>query len=132
MFVRRQLLRMDLLANMRRRRFMQVGSLASLGALMPDHWVLAASPAAAVTPRLAEFGYSDVSLADGLQEQQQRDTHALLVTLGDDSLLKPLREMAGLAAPGTGAKSVGYGFHIYRGLFSIRQWTAGRVHGHFS
>jgi DUF1680 family protein len=49
---------------------------------------------------LAEFGYGDVQLASDLHETQLRETHALLMGLSDDSLLKPFRQMSGMAAPG--------------------------------
>ena len=87
-----------------RRRFMQLGSMATLGAMLPEARVsatVAPRPgAAAIVPDLSEFAYGDVSLADGPQEQQRRATHAVLMGLDEDSLLKPLRQMSGLAAPG--------------------------------
>ncbi len=49
---------------------------------------------------LAEFGYGDVDLASDLHETQLRETHAVLMGLSDDSLLKPFRQMSGMAAPG--------------------------------
>lgn len=49
---------------------------------------------------LAEFGYADISLHSELHEKQLRDTNAVLLSLSDDSLLKPFRQMAGLDAPG--------------------------------
>ena len=39
---------------------------------------------------LAEFGYADVSLASDPHEAQLRETHAVLMALSEDSLLKPL------------------------------------------
>jgi hypothetical protein len=50
---------------------------------------------------LAEFGYGDVTLHSALHEQQLQQTHALLMELNEDSLLKPFREMVGQPAPGT-------------------------------
>ncbi|MGH8252402.1 MAG: beta-L-arabinofuranosidase domain-containing protein, partial [Steroidobacteraceae bacterium] len=94
----------------RRRRFVQLGSLATLGALLPAARATAtvgvtgsARPGApAVVPALSEFNYGDVSLADdGLQEQQRRATHAVLMALDEDSVLKPLRQMSGMRAPGS-------------------------------
>jgi DUF1680 family protein len=49
---------------------------------------------------LAEFGYGDVSLHSALHDQQLQQTHALLMELNEDSLLKPFREMVGQPAPG--------------------------------
>ena len=47
-----------------------------------------------------EFGYGDVLLSSDPHETQLRETQAVLMSLGDDSLLKPFRQMSGLPAPG--------------------------------
>lgn len=49
---------------------------------------------------LKEFGYGDVTLHSELHDRQLRETHAVLMELSEDSLLKPFRQMAGQAAPG--------------------------------
>ena len=49
---------------------------------------------------LSEFGYGDVSISSDLHESQLMNTHSVLMGLSDDSLLKPLRQMSGLEAPG--------------------------------
>lgn len=49
---------------------------------------------------LEEFGYGDVTLHSARHEQQLQQTHALLMELSEDSLLKPFREMVGQPAPG--------------------------------
>jgi DUF1680 family protein len=49
---------------------------------------------------LQEFGYHDVELAPGLAQTQFEQTQAVLLSLNDDSLLKPWRIRAGLPAPG--------------------------------
>jgi hypothetical protein len=49
---------------------------------------------------LDEFGYGDVSLAPGLAQTQFEQTQAVLLSLNEDSLLKPWRLRAGLPAPG--------------------------------
>ena len=56
--------------------------------------------ASSVPDPLAEFGYGDVDLTSEPQEQQLAETHAILMDLSDDSLLKPFREMVGQPAPG--------------------------------
>lgn len=85
---------------MQRRHFMELGSWASLAAVVPAARWSPAHAAAAIVPGLAEFDYGDVTLSDGLQEQQRRATHDLLMALDEDSLLKPFRQMAGMEAPG--------------------------------
>jgi hypothetical protein len=49
---------------------------------------------------LEEFGYGDITLLSVPHEQQLQQTHALLMELSEDSLLKPFRNMVGQAAPG--------------------------------
>lgn len=49
---------------------------------------------------LEEFGYGDVALNSDLHEQQLQQTHAVLMELSEDSLLKPFRQMVGQPAPG--------------------------------
>jgi hypothetical protein len=49
---------------------------------------------------LEEFGYEDVTLASELHENQLNNTHSVLMNLSEDSMLKPLRQMAGQPAPG--------------------------------
>ncbi len=50
--------------------------------------------------QLSEFGYADVSLSSDLHESQLLETHAVLMALSEDSLLKPLRQLSGMPAPG--------------------------------
>ncbi|MBV9297292.1 MAG: glycoside hydrolase family 127 protein [Acidobacteriaceae bacterium] len=49
---------------------------------------------------LQEFGYGDVDLAPGPAQTQFEQTQAVLLSLNEDSLLKPWRLRAGLPAPG--------------------------------
>jgi uncharacterized protein len=49
---------------------------------------------------LEEFGYADVTLTSELHENQLNNTHSVLMNLSEDSMLKPLRQMAGQPAPG--------------------------------
>src|SRR5688572_9795351 len=49
---------------------------------------------------LEEFAYGDVSLAPGPHEKQLEQTHAILMGMNEDSLLRPFRMAAGLPAPG--------------------------------
>jgi uncharacterized protein len=84
-----------------RRRFLQSGSLAAAavagigmrgrtawGATMP------------LQAPLTEFGYGDVSMASEAHEAQLMNSHDVLMALSEDSILKPFRQMAGMAAPG--------------------------------
>ena len=49
---------------------------------------------------LEEFSYSDVSISSEVHESQLRNTHSVLIALSEDSLVKPFRQMSGMAAPG--------------------------------
>jgi hypothetical protein len=49
---------------------------------------------------LSEFGYGDVLISSDPHELQLMNTHAVLMELSEDSLLKPFREMSGMPAPG--------------------------------
>ena len=79
-----------------RRRFVQSGSLLAAGAFAPRPLGALAATAAP----LNEFAYGEVTLASGLPESQLNETHAVLMGLDDDALLKPFRLMAGKPAPG--------------------------------
>ena len=83
-----------------RRSFLQSGSLALAWASsnsLPGFRSLADFSDARP---LEEFGYADVTLASELHENQLSDTHSVLMNLSEDSMLKPLRQMAGQPAPG--------------------------------
>jgi hypothetical protein len=51
-------------------------------------------------PPLDEFGYSEVTLASGPHLEQMQHCVSILMGLNEDSLLKPVRQMAGQPAPG--------------------------------
>ncbi|HYM26523.1 MAG TPA: beta-L-arabinofuranosidase domain-containing protein [Steroidobacteraceae bacterium] len=59
-----------------------------------------ARAAAQPQPVLAEFGYGDVALDSAAHRAQIENTHEVLMSLSEDSLLRPFRQMAGLPAPG--------------------------------
>jgi DUF1680 family protein len=86
-----------------RREFVQIG--ASLAALIscgkvwsaptqPDRVFEHGNP-------LHEIGYGDVVFAPGLHQAQLDQTHAVLVNMNEDSLLRPFRLAAQLPAPGS-------------------------------
>ena len=77
-----------------RRSFLQSASLGA-AALWPEHQARGEE----LTP-LEEFGYSDVDLMPGIAQRQFDQTQSVLMSLNEDSLLKPWRLRAGLPAPG--------------------------------
>jgi uncharacterized protein len=60
---------------------------------------IAGEPEGAAMP-LQEFGYGDVELAPGKPRAQFEEAQAVLLSLNDDSILRPWRNRAGLPAPG--------------------------------
>jgi hypothetical protein len=82
-----------------RRKFLQSVSLAAAGLAAPINWSSGKSLPGLALP-LAQFDYGDVTLSSDSHEKQLHETHDVLMGLSDDSLLKPLRQMSGLPAPG--------------------------------
>ena len=52
------------------------------------------------TPPLAEVAYGDVTIESAVHRAQLANTQEVLMSLSEDSLLKPFRQMAGQPAPG--------------------------------
>ena len=76
-------------------------AVASAASFLPTpRYSLASSSATTASGVLEEFGYGDVSLDSPLHEEQLRQTHAVLMGLDDDALMKPFRAMIGKPAPG--------------------------------
>ena len=84
-----------------RRTFLQSASLASAASLIPrqNRRFFALLEPQPIVP-LEEFGYGDITLNSLIHEEQLRQTHAVLMGLDDDALLKPFRLMIGRNAPG--------------------------------
>ena len=93
---------MSCLSSISRRKFLQSAALASAAGIFPRARNSSAFSTANSdsSPVLEEFDYGDVSLDSALHEGQLRQTHALLMELSDDALLKPFRQMVGQKAPG--------------------------------
>ena len=85
-----------------RRQFLQSSAaLAAGAALLPANLTRAlAAGTAAKAPLLNEFAYGDVQLLDGPMLEQFRRNVALFMDIPDDNLLKPFRQLGGMAAPG--------------------------------
>jgi hypothetical protein len=54
----------------------------------------------AALPALREFGYGDVAVDSTPHQAQLQNTHEVLMSLSEDSLVKPFRQMLGQPAPG--------------------------------
>jgi DUF1680 family protein len=83
-----------------RRSFLK-GTAAVAGAALLSRRSLSAAPVSdAVSTKLTQFDYADVKLLEGPMLDQFNTNHAFFLALNEDSLLKPFRQAAGLAAPG--------------------------------
>lgn len=83
-----------------RREFVGCGAVFAAGMAAPRYWRNKGAGEAEERAPLQELGYGDVTLTSELHERQLEETLAVLMGLSEDSLLKPLREMSGQAAPG--------------------------------
>lgn len=100
---------------MSRRRLLQIGALATAGSFAAG--AVAWGDELLAPEALAEFGYGAVSMASDAHEAQLRNTQSVLMSLSDDSLLMPFRQMAGLPAPGV---ELG-GWYAYRPDYDYRK-----------
>ena len=83
-----------------RRGFLQTGTLAAAALAGRRLWSDTAAGELEGGAPLSEFSYADVLMSSELHEVQLRETQAVLMSLSDDSLLKPFRQMSGMPAPG--------------------------------
>ena len=100
---------------MSRRRLLQIGALATAGSFAGGAHASGDEPRAAEP--LTEFAYRAVSIASEPHEAQLSNTQSVLMSLSDDSLLMPFRQMAGLPAPGV---ELG-GWYAYRPDYDYRK-----------
>ena len=109
-----------------RREFLQRSALLGAACAVSKCPWLAASPHANVPGLpLQQFGYGDVMLNSALQEGQLLNTHAVLMGLSDDGLLKPFRQMGDLPAPG---EDLG-GWYSYKADYDYTKDSAGLAPG---
>jgi len=113
------------LKNSSRRSFLQSAALAAGGLAGSRLWLPSLTTATRGAAPLAQFSYGDVTLASELHEKQFRETQAVLMGLSEDSLLKPLREMAGQPAPGA---ELG-GWYLYDPNYDYHTFDAGFAPG---
>jgi DUF1680 family protein len=106
-----------------RRDFARFAAAGALATGYPP--LLGAALRAAAVPALTEFGYGDVTLDSPLHQAQLQNTHDVLMSLSEDSLLKPFRQMAGQRAPG---EDLG-GWYHYDPDFNWRKDDAGFAPG---
>src|SRR5258707_84170 len=108
-----------------RRTFLRSASFSIAGAASSTFWLPSLSADSLRSEPLAEFGYGDVVLRSELHERQLRENHRVLMGLSEDSLLKPIRQMAGQPAPGA---ELG-GWYVYDPNYDISTFGAGFAPG---
>jgi DUF1680 family protein len=99
-----------------RRSFLRTASLSAVAAANPRIKLTTIGVAGMTGAPLQEFAYGDVTISSELHERQLRESQAVLMELSEDSILKPLRAMAGQPAPG---EDLG-GWYVYRPDFDYR------------
>ncbi len=114
------------LPNPSRRAFLKRAAVLSGSLALASRDLLAvATDALAGTAPLLAFEYGDVRLDSEPHQRQLADTHAVLMSLNEDSLMKPFREMSGLPAPGS---DLG-GWYMYKPDYDYRKDSAGLCPG---
>jgi len=114
---------MSRLPKISRRRFIGSVSLAGLAASTTPSSLLGGftgRPAPSAPP-LSTFTYADVNVTSAAHEKQLHDTLDVLMSISDDSLLKPLRKMSGQPAPG---EELG-GWYLYDPAYDADKVQAG-------
>jgi uncharacterized protein len=89
------------MAPVTRRGFLQASTIGAAALAGSGLWSAAAWDAEISREApLAEFSYGDALLSSDPHLSQLINTQEVLMALGEDSLLKPFRQMSGMAAPG--------------------------------
>jgi len=111
------------MSSLSRRKFLQAAGLASAGSLVPGvrNSILFGADRSDISNVLQEFGYQDVVIESPIHQEQLRQTHAVLMGLDDDALMKPFRLMVGQPAPG---EDLG-GWYRYDPNYDWRTFDAG-------
>jgi DUF1680 family protein len=104
-----------------RRRFLESSTVSIAGAaILPRRWHFSGTVSPLAVP-LEEFGYDQVTLNSEPHEEQLQQCVSVLMGLNEDSLLKPMRQMGGLPAPG---EDLG-GWYIYDPNYDWHTFDAG-------
>lgn len=83
-----------------RREFAKFSTVAASALVGQKFWPLSRLAQTPLIFPLMEFRYGDVSVVSPFHAAQLDDTYQVLMSLNEDSLLKPFRQMAGQPAPG--------------------------------
>ena len=108
-----------------RRRFLELSAATAMAESVGTAFAGVASDAPGKRP-LDEVDYADVTITSAPHLAQIENTQGILMGLGNDSLLKPFRAMAGLPAPG---RELG-GWYEYKPDYDYKTGDAGLAPGH--
>ncbi len=111
-----------------RRAFLRSSAALAAGTAVLRNAHAFATPAtvSTVATPLTQFDYQDVQLLDGPMLVQFHQNHDLFLTLNEDSILKPFRQLSGLPAPG---EDLG-GWYSPSSLFDPPRNMTGYIPGH--
>jgi hypothetical protein len=112
-----------------RRTFLKSSAALAAGTAVLRNAAAFAAPtvmASISTTPLTQFDYRDIQLLDGPMLVQFQQNHRLVLTVNEDSILKPFRQLSGLPAPG---EDLG-GWYSPSGLFDPPRNMTGYVPGH--
>jgi DUF1680 family protein len=104
-----------------RREFVRRTAILATAVSFSGRDLFAGSP----TPPLEAFAYADVTLNSDSHKRQLTNTHAVLMGLNEDGLMRPFRAMSGLPAPG---EDIG-GWYTYKADYDYRKDSAGLCPG---
>jgi len=108
-----------------RRSFLQSSALVAGARVcmgLTENTLLGETPLSTSTP-LKEFDYGDIVFLPGAEDATLEQTHAVLMSLDNDRLLKPFRMRAGVAAPGADMGGW-YDAQAYAPGHSFGQWLS--------
>ena len=106
-----------------RRQFLKSTATLTASAVLSRRVSFAAPPR---TPAFTQFNYADIQLLDGPMLTQFQHNHSLFLSLNEDSLLKPFRQLTGQPAPG---EDMG-GWYSPSPLFDPPKNMTGYIPGH--
>jgi DUF1680 family protein len=110
-----------------RRELLKSGAFAAVGVALAGRCV--ATPGGADTQPLAELGYAQVRLGDGLLARQAQENKRFVLALDEDALLFPFRKRARQPAPGSDLGGW-YGADAFAPAATFGQWLAAMARYH--
>lgn len=108
-----------------RREFLRRSAMLGAVLALPGDTAFSLSESANAKAPLELFSYSEVTVESTPHLRQRDNTHAVLMGLNEDGLMRPFRMMSGLPAPG---EDLG-GWYTYKADYDYRKDSAGLCPG---